>query len=139
VARCLRFTNVFCVLVFLAGCGAANNTAIAKGASSEFHQRFNSAQDAAIYDAADLAFKKSANRDTVEKMFARIRRKMGPCTESNATSYFYNISTDGSFVELKYETKCGAGILEETFRWHMVNNRAELFNYNAQSPLLLTD
>lgn len=137
--RFAQFTALVWAFVFLNGCGAANNVALAKSAANEFHQRFNSNQDAPIYDAADPDLKKNLDRDTFQKMLERIRRKLGACTESNATSYFYNISTEGSFVELKYTTKCTNGSLDETFRWHMVNDRAELYAYNAQSPLLLTD
>jgi hypothetical protein len=139
VRRCCLFAGPIFAILLLAGCGAANNVGIAKSATNEFHQQFNASEDGAIYEATDPEFRKGVDRETFQKMLARIRRKLGVCTEANATSYFYNISTDGSFVELKYTTKCANGALEETFRWHMVNNRAQLYNYDGQSPLLLTD
>jgi hypothetical protein len=124
---------VFC------GCGMSQNVDLAKKAVDEFHTRFNAKQFDTIFDAADPEWQKAMDRDTSDKFFARVQRKMGGCTTSTNDGYNYNVTTGGTFVSIHYETTCANGKLAEQFKWRVNGQKVLLLAYNANSPLLLTD
>jgi hypothetical protein len=111
----------------------------AKKAADEFHTRFNAKQFGAIFDAADPEWRKTTDRDTSDKFFARVQRKMGACTTSASGGYNYSVTTGGTFVTISYETTCANGKLAEEFRWRVLGDKVLLVSYNASNPLLLTD
>jgi hypothetical protein len=121
------------------GCGMSQNVDLAKKAVDEFHTRFNAKQFDAIFDAADPGWQKAMDRDTSDKFFARVQRKMGGCTTSTNDGYNYNVTTGGTFVNIHYETTCANGKLAEQFKWRADGQKVLLQAYNADSPLLLTD
>lgn len=121
------------------GCGMSQGVDQAKKAVDEFHKRFNAKQFDAIYDAADPGWQKVMDRDTSDKFFARVQRKLGDCTTSTNDGYNYNVTTGGTFVSIHYETTCANGKLAEQFRWRVDGQKTMLLAYNADNPLLLTD
>ncbi len=123
----------------LSGCGMSGGTKLGKAAVDEFHSRYNLEQFDAIYDASDPDFKGALDRETSRKFFERVRRKLGLCSNSSNTSVFYNVTTGGTFVDLRYSRACASGELEEEFHFKVVGKKALLVHYNAISPLLLTD
>ena len=130
---------VFLVAATFCGCGMSKGVDQAKKAVDEFHTRFNAKQFDAIFDAADPEWKKTTDRDTSDKFFGRVQRKMGTCTTSTSGGYNYNVTTSGTFVTIDYETICANGKLAEEFRWRVDGQRVLLLAYNANNPLLLTD
>jgi hypothetical protein len=130
---------VFFVAAAFCSCGFSKGVDQAKKAVDEFHTRFNAKQFDAIFDAADPGWKKATDRDTSDKFFARVQRKLGACTTSTSGGYNYNVTTSGTFVTINYETTCANGKLAEEFRWRVDGDKVLLVAYNANNPLLLTD
>jgi hypothetical protein len=123
----------------ICGCGMSQGVDQAKKAVDEFHAIFNAKQFDAIFDAADPEWRKVMDRDTSDKFFARVQRKLGGCSASTNGGYNYNVTTSGTFVTIDYQTSCANGKLEEEFRWRVDGKKTLLLAYNANSPLLLTD
>ena len=133
-------TGLLALGVFIyCGCGMSRGVDQAKKAVDEFHTRFNAKPFDAIFDDADPEWRKSMDRDTSDKFFARVQRKMGGCSASTNGGYNYNVTTSGTFVTIDYQTSCANGKLEEQFRWRMDGKKTLLLAYNANNSLLLTD
>lgn len=111
----------------------------AERATEEFHRHFSAGQDDAIYDAADPAYKGSLSRESNRSFLSRIRRKMGDCRDSQATRWFVNSTTNGTFVTLRYAVKCSSGDLQEEFVWRILRGRAVLVRYKVDGAALLVD
>lgn len=94
---------------------------------------------AAIYDTASKGFQATGTRDTYIGFFTRINRKMGKCGDATVAFGGFNASSSGTFVTVTSSRVCANGTLGEQFVWQMVGGKATLLEYNANSPLLLTD
>lgn len=142
VKHCPMKSPGLALLAFLAcsSCGVQKGYEIAVQASNEFHQRLGAGQDDLIYNQASDRFQQATSRDVVKGYFSRIRRKMGTCGSYEVTKWFVRADVvQGTFATLSYRATCAKGTLDESFQWHIVDGKATLDQYTAQSPLLLVD
>jgi hypothetical protein len=137
--RTLPALFLVCGLICCLGCGMSDGFAAGKAAVTEFHSRMDAEQYDAIYDAADPLFRQSLTRDDIHKFFARLHKKFGKFNDSNTKGMHYNVTTDGTFVNINCTTNYSSGKVDEEFQWKMTGGKALLLKYNANSPLLLTD
>ena len=137
-----RWLRSIIVIISLAlcSCSASVNYRDAKNAADTFHHLFDSGQYVAIYSSASEGFQKAGSRDQFIGYSSRINRKMGKCGELSVVTFArYQTSTSGSFVIIKSSRTCANGNLDEQFVWQMIEGKATLVHYTANSPLLLTD
>ncbi len=123
----------------LSCCTLTKYTDIARRAVDQFHQELETGQDDAIYDRADPEYKEAMTRDANQRLFSRIREKLGPVKKTESIGYFVDESTRGTFVKLHYKTHCANGELDERFWWRIKRTQALLIRYEARSPLLSTE
>ena len=127
------------VLVLSVGCSVKANYADAIRASTVFHLLMDRGEYAAIYDTAARGFQQSISRDVLMRFLSRVSRKVGKCQGANVGFGGYVANTSGTYVTTTASRTCANGPLSEQFVWLMVGGKAILLQYNANSPLLLTD
>jgi len=123
----------------LTSCGTGKDLSVAQQAVEQFRRQLAAEQDDVIYDAADATWRAAIDRETSHKFFARLRRKLGSYGQSQNTGFNVNFSTTGTFVALRFKTRCANGELDENFTWRVSGGHAFLTGYNVVSPLLLSD
>lgn len=127
------------VAVVLCGCSISANYNDAKTAVDVFHHLMDAGDYATIYVNSAKGFQDAGTRDVVFGFFARVNRKMGKCGVATVSFGGYQATTSGTFVTTADSRVCDNGTLSEQFSWLMVDGKAKLLKYNADSPLLLTD
>src|SRR5579863_2796494 len=134
----IRSSLVF-VTVVLCGCSISANYGDAKMAVDVFHHLIDADDYAAIYNNSAKGFQNAGARDLLLGFFARVNRKLGKCGVATVNFGGYQATTSGTFVTTTDSRVCDNGTLSEQFTWLMVDGKAKLLRYNADSPLLLTD
>lgn len=130
---------LLCAFVGYYGLIVRNYAPAAEAATNVFHQRFVAGQDEAIYFNSGPEWGSTIDLETERKLFARIRRKLGPCSYYGPLSRFVSVTSNGSFVTLRYNADCKNGPMDETFAWRVSSQQTQLINYQATSKLLLID
>lgn len=121
------------------GCSTQKNFQEAERATDEFHLQMAKGNYGGIYDATGAPFKATTSRELLIGMLQRINRKLGPCGDPNRQGFNVNYNTGGTFVMMSYTRKCANGPLEESFTWRIEGDKAVLYGYHANSPVLATD
>lgn len=125
--------------VALCACSIPANYAGAKISSNAFHLLMDRGEYAAIYDSATPNFRAALPRDQLIAFLTRVNRKVGTCGEAPTSVLGYQVTTSGTLITTTSSRPCAQGVLNEQFLWLIVEGRAVLVRYNANSPLLLTD
>src|SRR2546430_10439956 len=111
----VRSSLAFAAALVFASCGITKSKETAAKSVNTFHQRFNAAQFAAIYNAATPAFKKSAPQAQFMQFIQAVRRKLGAFKSATQSGWRTNATTSGTFVELTYNSQFEQGSAVETF------------------------
>lgn len=111
---------------------------LAESAVENFHSQFNAGKYSEIYYQADDEFKKSVTEKEWIELLEAVRRKLG--TVTNATSSGSNVKTTnaGTVATVTYNVEFSEGKGTEQFVFHVTDDKALLYNYNVNSPLLIT-
>jgi len=122
----------------LTGCvGMANAKAQAENAVDRFHELFNS-QDAAIYERADPAFKKTTSAPELTSFLRPYRSRLGTFERvPEHGQWLVNWSTSGTYVTTAEDSVFSQGTARETFVWRIDRSGCSLVSYtisNARSP-----
>jgi hypothetical protein len=110
----------------------------AERAVEVFHSQLDSERYSEIYAQADEDFKKSSSQEELEKLTSAVHQKLGKVQAANQSAWLVNVSSDGAFATLTYDTAFVNGKATEQFVWHVRDGRAALFNYNINSADLVT-
>lgn len=127
---------VACVLP-LAGCGLFEGVDTAVKAAVTFHEQYNAGKFGEIYDGSSDDLHATAARDEFMKTLASIREKLGLIRATERTGFNARADSQGTFVELEYETDFENGAGTEGFTWVIADGRAKLRSYNVSSNALL--
>ena len=111
---------------------------LGESAVDEFHKQFNAGDYKEIYDQADEGFHKAAKEADVIALFEAIHRKLGSVKQSTQSGWRVNSTTTGTIVNLQYNTEFTDGNATEQFVFLVSGDKALLYNYNINSPLLVT-
>jgi hypothetical protein len=104
----------------------------------QFHNQFNAGQYHDIYSQTDEGFQKASSEPDTIALFEAIRRKLGTVKNSNQVGWHVNATPMGTMVSLAYEVEFSEGKGTEQFVFRVSGDKASLFNYNVNSPLLIT-
>jgi hypothetical protein len=136
--RILLLTLIAGMLVTVSSCSLTKSKEIGERAVVEFHNQFNAGQYHQIYAQSDEGFRKATSEADTLALFDAIRRKLGSVKNSTQRSWNVNATSSGTLVSLAYEVEFSEGKGTEQFVFHLSGDKALLFNYNVNSPLLIT-
>jgi hypothetical protein len=111
---------------------------LAEAAVVQFHNQFNAGKFHDIYAQADDEFKKSASEADFVTLLEAVHRKLGTVKQSNPTGWGVNATPMGTIARLSYEVEFSEGKGTEDFVFHVSGDKATLYHYNVNSPLLIT-
>jgi hypothetical protein len=137
----IKTRNVVLLILAIAlqvSCGAKKGKEIAEKAVEKFHSQLNAGQFREIYMESDEGFRKGVTEQNTVALFDAVRRKLGTVKQAKATAWHVNANTGGTFVTLGYDVEFTEGQAVEQFVYRVSGDKALLFNYNINSPLLIT-
>jgi len=111
---------------------------VGERAVQDFHNRFNQEQYHEIYSKADDGFRKAVSESEVTALFEAVHRKLGTVRNAQPRNWRVNATTSGTLINLQYETEFTEGKGTESFVFMVHGNEALLYNYNINSPTLIT-
>jgi hypothetical protein len=119
-------------------CSLTKGKGIAEAAVVQFHNQFNAGQFHEIYAQTDEGFKKGTNEADLVELFEAVHRKLGTVNQANPAGWGVNTTPSGTMATLSYEVEFSEGKGQEEFVFHIEGNKALLYHYNINSPLLIT-
>ena len=119
-------------------CAFTKGKGIAEAAVAQFHNQYNTGQFHEIYSQVDEEFKKSASESEFVAMLEALRRKLGTVKQSSQAGWHVNATPLGTMVTLPYNVEFTEGKGMEQFVFRISGDKAMLYNYNVNSPLLIT-
>ena len=134
----LLLTFVAVLLVALSSCSLTKSKGTGERAVAQFHNQLNAGQYHEIYAQSDEGFRKAATEADAVALFDAVRRKLGTVKNSNETGWHVNATTGGTMVSLAYDVEFSEGKGTEQFVFTVTGDKALLYNYNVNSPLLIT-
>ena len=134
----LSLVIITVLLVTCNSCSLTKGKGIAEAAVAQFHNQYNAGQFREIYNQADEGFKKSASETDFVTLLEALRRKLGTVSQSNQAGWGVNATPMGTMATLAYEVEFSEGKGTEQFVFHISGDKAMLYNYNVNSPLLIT-
>lgn len=120
-----------------AGCGLLDGVDTAEKAVGTFHEQYNAGNFEAMYDKGADDLRSTEARDEFITTLASLRAKLGQVRGSERTGFNSRIDSDGTFVQLEYETDFENGAGTEEFTWAISDGQARLLGYNVTSKALL--
>ncbi|HEY2975301.1 MAG TPA: hypothetical protein VGJ48_22485 [Pyrinomonadaceae bacterium] len=134
----LLLTATAALLVAVSSCSLTKGKQIGEHAVVQFHNQFNAGQYHDIYSQTDEGFQKASSEPDTIALFEAIRRKLGTVKNSNQVGWHVNATPMGTMVSLAYEVEFSEGKGTEQFVFRVSGDKASLFNYNINSPVLIT-
>lgn len=134
----MLLTLVTCALA-AASCGLLEGVGTAEKAVITFHEQYNASSFDAIYDTGADDLRAAEARNEFTTTLALLRAKLGPVRGSERTAFNSRIDSEGTFVELEYETEFENGAGTEEFTWAITDGQARLLGYNVTSKALLRE
>jgi hypothetical protein len=125
------------MLALGSACSLTKGKGIAEAAVVKFHDQFNAGQYHEIYEQADDAFKKSASADEFVALLEAVRRKLGTVKQAHSSGWGVNATPTGTMATLSYDIDFSEGKGNEQFVFHISGDKAALYHYNVNSPLLI--
>lgn len=125
-------------LVIVNSCSFTKGKERGEEAVVQFHNQFNAGQYHEIYAQSDAGFRKAASEADTLALFEAVRRKLGTVKNSTQTRWQMNSTPGGTMVSLAYDVEFSEGKGTEEFVFHLNGDKALLYNYHINSPLLIT-
>jgi hypothetical protein len=126
------------LLIAATSCSVTKSKQLAESAVAEFHNQLNAEQFQDIYNQLDDGFKQTDTEANLIQFFQAIHRKLGTVKWANQTRWYVNATTGGTFVTLSYDTDFADGKGTEEFTFRVSGDKAMLYKYIINSPLLIT-
>ena len=111
---------------------------LAEPAVEKFHAQYNDGKFTEIRDQADDEFKKMVTEEQLNELLGAVQRKLGKVKSATASGWRVNTTTSGTFANVSYDVEFTEGKGTEQFVFHITDDKALLYNYNVNSPLLIT-
>lgn len=122
----------------MGSCSVTKGREMGERAVDQFHNQFNAGQYHEIYVQSDEGFRKSTSEADTVALFEAIRRKLGTVKNANQTTWHVNATPIRTVITLTYDVGYSEGKGTEQFVFQVRGDKALLFNYNVNSPLLIT-
>lgn len=137
-------TKLKCVCLILSlaavfsSCAIGKHKESAEKAVERFHRQFNDGKFREIYAQSAEDFRKSTSEADLIALMDAVRRKLGTVVNATSRGWHVNANTSGTFVTVGYEVDFSEGKGNEQFVFLITKGQALLYNYNVNSPLLIT-
>ncbi len=122
----------------VSSCSLTKGKEMGERAVDQFHNQFNAGQYYEIYGQSDEGFRKSTSEADTVALFEAVHRKLGTVKNANQTNWYVNATPTGTVITLTYDVQYSEGKGTEQFVFQVRGDKALLFNYNVNSPLLIT-
>jgi hypothetical protein len=119
-------------------CSLTKGREVGERAVDRFHNQLNGGQFREIYAESDDGFRKGTSEADTVALFEAVRRKLGVVKNAKQTSWRVNATPSGTTIALSYDVEYTEGRATEAFIFLLKEDKARLFNYNINSPLLIT-
>jgi hypothetical protein len=133
----MRLLLILVTCALASGCGLLEGVGTAEKAVITFHEQFNAGGFEVIYDAGADDLRAAEARSEFIATLTALRAKLGQVRDSQRTGFNSRVGSDGTFVELEYETNFDNGEGTEEFTWAISDGQARLLGYNVTSRALL--
>jgi len=133
----LKLTFILAAILFASSCASPADTAVAERQVIQFHQQFDAASYADIYEQSAPEFKAATTADKFVALLEAVHRKLGATKSSEKQNWLVNFYTSGTFVTLTYKTTFAEGDGIEKFVYKKEDNEAKLIGYNINSNVLI--
>jgi hypothetical protein len=132
-------TFVLATHLAVTSCSVTKGKKIAEEAADKFHARFNNGQYHEIFTESDDAFQKATDGEGgAIAVFEALRRKLGSIKQAKQAAWYVNANTAGTLISLSYDVEYSEGKGVEQLVFIVKGDKALLFNYHVNSPLLIT-
>jgi hypothetical protein len=99
------------------------------------HVAMRKRDDAAIFNAADIAYQQQVGRTKSDELFDWVQSSLGaPHSSTRISTTTSTTKQEGTVLTLTYETAFDKGMGTETIKLHEVNGRYLMMGYSVQSP-----
>ena len=139
--NCKKIVGLMCIsflLLLSTSCSLTKGKETSERAVVKFHNQLNARQFHEIYVEADEGFRKGTTEPDAIAYFDAVRRKLGEVKNSKSMGWRVNATPMGTMVNLGYQIEFSEGKGTEDFMFHVTGDRALLFSYTVNSPLLIT-
>ena len=137
-ARVFGFSLVAALTSASICCSFTKASQLAESSVAEFHTQYNSGHFHEIFVQTDEGFQKSGKEADFQAYLEAMRRKLGSVKEATRAASNINTTPSGTFVTLNYNVNFTEGKGSEQFVFRISGDKALLFSYNVNSPLLIT-
>jgi hypothetical protein len=134
----ILLTFIVALQFAVSSCSLTKGKEMGERAVDQFHNRFNAGQYHEIYVQSDEGFRKSTNEADTVALFEAVRRKLGTVKNAKPTNWYVNATPTGTVITLSYDVEYSEGKGTEQFVFQVRGDKPLLFNYNVNSPLLIT-
>jgi hypothetical protein len=133
-----RLILVCALLLTANACGITKHKQNAEKGVVKFHEQLNAEQYHEIYVQSDKLFQQSATEADIVALLGAVHAKLGTVKNATVQGWHVNATPSGTFVTLGYDVEFSEGKGMEQFVFKMNGSEPLLFNYNVNSPLLIT-
>jgi hypothetical protein len=123
----------------LAACSAGNDVPTATTAADSFHKQLNAGQYQAIYDGSDRLMKNAGPAKGLVNLLSAVHRKLGDFQSAEQPGWNDQVTTNGHFVTLIYQSKYARGPAEENFVFRIDGGRAVLVGWHINSSAFVVN
>jgi hypothetical protein len=127
------------LIVAVLGCSSMmKGKELSEAAVAKFHEQFNAGRYEDVYNDADDEFKKNVTLEQWTELASAVKRKLGSVKNSTSTGWHVNTTPSGTIATVSYDVDFDEGKGTEQFTFLVSDEKAKLYNYNVNSPLLIT-
>lgn len=129
---------VFGYFAWQCGSGMSTGARLSDDAVQRFHSQLDSGAYDTIVGESDEAFQTTDSQEELLKFLAGVHSKLGAAHGFTRTNIFVNANTNGTFINVTYNSTFEQGSAVETFTWRKVSGGLKLMGYHVESKAFLT-
>ena len=116
----------------------SENKHMAELAAGTFHRQLNAGQFVEVRAGATSEFRASTSGPDLAAYLGAVRRKLGDFENGELITWRVSNTTNGTFVDLSYQSQFEEDSAVEEFTFNMIDGQAVLQKYTINSPMLVT-
>ncbi len=124
-------------LITSISCSLTKGKGIAEAAVAKFHHQYNARQFHEIFSESDQGFKDAGSEADLVNLLEALHVKLGTVKQATPSGWGINATPIGTMATLAYEVEFTEGKGTEQFVFRISGDKALLYNYHVNSPLLL--